>query len=163
MGHTYLEQVVEEAMYNKARKKATIHLTCLDRIQKYTNLYAQEQPQRTVYVRTMTMQPVEGIRNLAFLAPTEAMVKGHKHHSGDQRFTSWAKVTDQQYHDQYLAIVERNMAEITAWYNALPDDAVVLLCCYCRIGTFCHRQFVAKLFQWLRKKPDMPYHEIIAG
>lgn len=148
---------------------AHIILTSLTRAPEYTRTHAQAG--RTVHTRTMTMQrkqigtDKEGnpvyLKNIDALTPTEPMVKGHKHFDGDTRFASWPKVSDQQYHDQYLAIVEENMDAIKQWYNSIPDDVTIILCCYCAKGKFCHRQYVAQLFEWLNRKPDMKQHEVV--
>jgi hypothetical protein len=121
---------------------ATIILTSLSRAQIHKRTHPQ------AHLRTFTMQPQKGIKNLEFMAPTEMMVKGHKHHThpDDTRWSKWAPLTNEQYTRQYRAIWDYHVGAIMEWYGILPDDAVVILCCYCAPGDFCHRRLAAEWF-----------------
>jgi uncharacterized protein DUF488 len=121
---------------------ATIILTSLKR----SGFWREQHPK--AFLRTMTMQPQRTIKNLAFMAPREDMVKGHKHHAHpeEKRWQAWAPLTDEQYTQQYRAIWDANIGKIMEWYGILPNDATIILCCYCRPGDFCHRRLVAGWF-----------------
>lgn len=101
---------------------------------------------------TMTMKPQPGIPNLDFLAPTKAMVYGHKGYEG------WPRLSDEGYKIEYRKIIMRNMPSINTWYRTLTSD--IILCCYCRPGVFCHRTFVGETFEWLNGK-GIGNHEIV--
>jgi hypothetical protein len=108
------------------------------------------------HVRTMTMQPQHGIKNISCFAPTQAMVWGHKKHAHpeDSRCTGTWKdavpVTNEQYTEQYLALIEKNMSDGMIWLANLPEDGVILLCCYCKQGEFCHRRILFPVLQeWI--------------
>lgn len=133
---------------------ATIHLCSIN-----------DRPNHIGTVYTMTMLPLRSHPELvysgvALLKPTKAMVYGHKHNDGDQRFTNWTKYTDEEYRLAYLAIVEAQMDLIKLWYAGLAAEEELTLCCYCAKDKFCHRQFVAKTFKWLNNHEHIGNHDI---
>jgi hypothetical protein len=113
-------------------------------------------------IATITVQTARGYRALPLLAPTRALVYGHKHYNGDSRFLDWPMIDDEQYRLGYLALIEARMPQIIVWYRGLQEDNAVklVLCCYCSLErprvnglpAFCHRVFVAQLCMWLNRK-----------
>ena len=79
------------------------------------------------------------------LAPSEAIVKGHKHYAGDMRFRKWDKVSDQQYKDRYLESLRDNFRDYPDLFRDLLEREVVTITCYCgKHKRFCHRYMLAE-------------------
>lgn len=101
----------------------------------------------TVY--TACVKPVPGIPNLEIFTPSKVIVYGHKRHTGDTRFSSYAPVTDEQYKREYARLLHSRASDIRAWLDQLAKD--VTICCYCRKGNFCHRVLLAR---WIAAYSD---------
>lgn len=86
--------------------------------------------------------------NIDMLAPTAAIVYGHKHNTGDMRFRKYAKVSDEQYERIYASLLKGHRTQIQKWINTIDQD--ITICCFCPSGKFCHRQLLAKWFKSYR-------------
>ena len=79
------------------------------------------------------------------LAPSEAIVKGHKHYAGDMRYRKWDKVSDLQYKQRYLESLRGNFDKNRDVFRELLARDVITITCYCgKHKTFCHRYMLAK-------------------
>lgn len=79
------------------------------------------------------------------LAPTAAMVFGHKAWKGDTRFQRFTPVTGEQYSETYLKLLRQRYAKAKQVFMDLLEKESLTLCCYCRYGTFCHRHLAANV------------------
>ncbi len=75
---------------------------------------------------------------VSFLAPTWEIVMGHKQ----------GKITDEQYTEQYLRMMDKSMQDYPDEWIALLRRRKVVLICYCGRECFCHRHLLAL---WLEK------------
>lgn len=91
--------------------------------------------------------------NIEFLAPTPALVFGHKAGKGDKRFSRYAKVSDEQYINGYRRLLASRWSQVKAWLDSLDANSDMTLLCYCHIGKFCHRQLLARMIQ--KWRPDI--------
>ena len=79
------------------------------------------------------------------LAPSAAMVFGHKAWKGDKRFQIFKPVTDEQYSEAYLKLLRQGYAKSKQVFMDLLEKESLTLCCYCRSGNFCHRHLAAEV------------------
>lgn len=75
------------------------------------------------------------------LAPTWALVGGHKHWAG------YAPLTDDQYTALYLDILRGRYRENEQAFIELICRAETVLLCYCPAGVFCHRHLAVKVLK----------------
>ncbi len=75
------------------------------------------------------------------LAPTWDIVQGVK--SG--------RITPEEYTARYRELMTARWPAVKQWLNGLQGDETLL--CFCRPGTFCHRQLIAKMIA--RHRPDL--------
>lgn len=123
----------------------TILLCQLSRAKNYT----------TDVLLTMTVKPIKAVENIDVLMPTKALVYDHKGYTGYQA------VSDEQYTETYVALLNSRLKAITAWYTTLERYEHITLCCYCRKGNFCHRRIVYQLFLWLNARTGLAYDVIL--
>src|SRR5215475_2584125 len=95
------------------------------------------------------VKSAEGIGKI--LAPTWALVGGHKHWQGK------TPLTDEQYTDQYLDLLRtRYRANEQAFIDIIQREHVVLLC-YCRSGIFCHRHLALGVLEKIAHAKGLPF------
>jgi len=91
---------------------------------------------------------------LKMFAPSWAMVIGYK--KGWLHHTTYAA----QYHEMMEKSYEANKAD---WekilHHAATTGKLIVLCCYCRKGEFCHRHLLAKILA--EKAEGLSYHGLI--
>jgi uncharacterized protein YeaO (DUF488 family) len=81
------------------------------------------------------------------LAPSKAIVYGHKHYNGDKRYTDYEKVDDKTYRETYrLILIDRYVTNKNNFLAFLRNDEITLMC-YCRADKFCHRHQAAEILQ----------------
>lgn len=79
------------------------------------------------------------------LAPSKQIVLGHKHYSGDKRFRSYPKVSDEAYRRRYLEGLRMNFAAHQDMFRELLERDTLTLTCYCaKHKSFCHRYILAR-------------------
>lgn len=78
------------------------------------------------------------------LAPTQALVFGHKHYRGDRRFSRFQPIDDDTYRHQYLALIRGRFLPNKAHFQALLLEDEITITCYCsKDKTYCHRFIIA--------------------
>lgn len=74
--------------------------------------------------------------------------------SGDKAFApSWKMVMDykngvineEEYTKQYYELMRKSYQSNRERWNELLSQDKVVLCCYCVVGTFCHRYILAEI------------------
>jgi hypothetical protein len=110
-------------------------------------------------VLSMCMKPISGYRNIECLAPTEAMVYGHKAGKGDKRFVGRYKaLSDCEYTVEYRALLAERRVEVRKFIDGLELARDYTLLCYCPEGAFCHRRLLAKWFKSFRPELEVVLH-----
>lgn len=85
------------------------------------------------------------------LAPTWTLVGGIKHWNG------YTPLTHEQYIDQYYTLLRaRYKADPTPFFQLLERDQLVI-CCYCTVGTFCHRHFAVDILSKIAAAKGHPF------
>ena len=91
-----------------------------------------------------------------YLAPTKTMVYRHKAGAGDPRFARYDPLTDEEYTRKYYELLRpRYRANPDIFHEVLQRDKIIL-CCYCRAGTFCHRHLAADILQKIGQSLNIP-------
>ena len=93
------------------------------------------------------------------LAPTWSLVHGvklrQKIEAGekiDPRWKSYHPLTDEQYTEQYLAMLRQRYAQDPDDFNWLLGREELVLCCYCPPGEFCHRILAANVMEKIARQ-----------
>src|SRR5262249_29208133 len=96
----------------------------------------------------ITVKSANGIGTL--LAPTWALVGGHKHWHG------YSALTDAQYIEKYLDLLRsRYRANEQAFIELIQHPQLVLLC-YGRSGVFCHRNIALDVLEKIANAKGLP-------
>ncbi len=97
----------------------------------------------------ITVKNAKGIGET--LAPTWALVGGHKHWQG------YTALTDQQYTEIYLDLLSsRYRANEQAFVELIQRPQLILLC-YCRPGVFCHRHIALDILEKIAHAKGLPF------
>lgn len=69
-------------------------------------------------------------------APTWKMVSDYK--SG--------RISEKEYVEQYYSLMRESYRTNRARWNEVLNSSIVIFCCYCPSGTFCHRYLLKDMF-----------------
>lgn len=99
-------------------------------------------------VYTAMVSPLKGRTepNTLLFAATKELVFGHKAGCGDERFRSFKPVSDEQYTQAFLEMLDYRTLDIDCWIEEQTSDVAITCSCMDR-GKFCHLDVVAL---WLR-------------
>ena len=94
------------------------------------------------------------------LAPTKALVYGHKAWRGDTRFRRYAPVDDATYRRRYLERLRAHFKAQPDLFRELLERETVTLTCYCgKDNPYCHRFIlVSYVLPRCAAYFDIPYH-----
>lgn len=93
--------------------------------------------QREAHVRDLPVLDITVKSGDVTFAPTWALVMGYKN----------GEISDDEYRHQYLELMRLSMRDNSErWSEVLTGDQVVLAC-YCKPYTFCHRLILAELLK----------------
>lgn len=91
-----------------------------------------------------------------YLAPTKIMVYRHKAGKGDPRFHRYEAMSDEEYTRKYYELLRpRYRANFEVFHEVVRRDRLIL-CCYCRAGTFCHRHLAVDILQKIANHIGIP-------
>ncbi len=110
-----------------------------------------------------TVQSGEGLGCL--LAPTWALVGGHKHfealeNQDSAAIAKWARYTplsEADYTDGYLKLLRTRYAADKEPFLDLLNRERVTLTCYCGAGDFCHRHIAVKVLEKIAQHHTIPF------
>jgi len=74
-------------------------------------------------------------------APSWEMVNAYKR----------GEISQNTYTEKYWVLMVESMIEHPKEWNALAERNRIVLTCYCRSGTFCHRVLLAQLLEEVRQ------------
>lgn len=80
-------------------------------------------------------------------APTWELVGGHKHFHNpeDARWQNHPPLSNEQYTGQYYNLIRNRYRQNPKPFIELTQSDLIVLCCYCAKGAFCHRHFAADI------------------
>ncbi|MEO1666755.1 MAG: hypothetical protein AAFU54_19105 [Chloroflexota bacterium] len=79
------------------------------------------------------------------LAPTRALVLGHKAFRGDTRFKDYSPIDDDAYREGYLQLIRSRFRANQTLFRTLLERDEITVTCYCgKDKHYCHRFIIAR-------------------
>lgn len=101
-----------------------------------------------------------GRERLEFLAPGWTIVMAHKNKliTDDQYIHGYTDRLGNEVPGYRAILQARWKDEIKPWLDSLNEAVDCTLCCFCREGKFCHRQYIASILKHYRPELSFLLH-----